>query len=521
MSDTNNIMKTVSKEQNKLSSIISIGFLVLFVVVSFINMEFVSKFVNIGFAFSIKYFGAIWQIFVSATFFIALALGFSKYGKVKLGGLDKPEFSTFRWVSMIMCTLLAGGGVFWSACEPMYYFLNVPPTYPGINASTAAAVAPALSQAFLHWGFYAWAMLGTLGTIVLMYSCHVKGMPLAPRSLIYPILGEKGVMGIWGTLVDATTIIATAAGTIGPIGFLGLQMSYALSEMTPISDVFTTQATVIAVVTVIFTLVAATPIYKGINHVSFANICLTLFVIAFILLFGPGMFVVDSFLSAMGLHLSGDFIRLVLYRGDTQWLGWWTVFFFAWFLGYAPMMCVFVTRVSRGRTIRELSVAVAVIAAIATNMWFSVLGGAGIFFELNNVGSISGPLNENGLPAALLSIIKQLPLTSLMIPVILLLVALYLITTGSGMAYSMAISTSGGDENPPVYLRVFWGVMMGIIAILLIKLGSGGIGALQNFIVVTAVPLTAYMVPTLWLGPKCATIMYKDQFEQNQNDDRQ
>lgn len=501
----------ISKEQNRLVSILSLGFLVLFVAMSFINIDVVTKLVNLSFSFSVKYFGAIWQILLVGTFFLSIALAFSKYGDVKLGNLDKPEFSTFRWICMIMCTLLAGGGVFWSAAEPMYYFLNVPPAFIGIENASKNAVAPALCQAFLHWGFYAWAILGTLGTIVLMYSCHVKGMPLAPRSLIYPILGEKGVNGVWGALVDTTTIIATAAGTIGPIGFLGLQMSYAISDMTGIPDVFTTQLAVIAVVTVAYTLTAVTPIYKGINHVSFANICLTIFVILFILIFGPGAFVVDSFFSAMGMYLGGDFVRLALFRGDTAWIGGWTIFFFAWFLGYGPMMAVFCARVSRGRTIRELMIAVGVIAAIATNAWFSVLGGAGIFYELTTPGSVSEALNSNGLPAALLSIIRQLPAQALMVPVILLLVALFLVTTGAGMTYSMAVSVSG-NENPPVWLRIVWGIVMGAVAALLIKLGSGGIGALQNFIVFTAVPLTFYYFPTLWIGPKCAKLMYEMQF---------
>ena len=511
------IPRDISKDQNKLVATLSLGFLVLFVIMSFINIDFVTNVVNFSFSFSVKYFGAIWQILLIGTFFLSIILAFSKYGDVKLGALDKPEFSTFRWISMIMCTLLAGGGVFWSAAEPMYYFLNVPPAFIGVENATRDAVAPALCQSFLHWGFYAWAILGTLGTIVLMYSCHCKGMPLAPRSLIYPLLGEKGVFGIWGALVDTTTIIATAAGTIGPIGFLGLQMSYAISDMTGIPDVFSTQLIVIAVVTVAYTLTAITPIYKGINHISFLNICLTIFVILFILILGPGAFVLDSFFSAMGIYLGGDFIRLAFFRGDTAWIGSWTIFFFAWFLGYGPMMAVFCARVSRGRTIRELMIAVSIIAAIATNAWFSVLGGAGIFYELTNPGSVSAALNSNGLPAALLSIVRQLLAQAIMIPAILLLVALFLITTGAGMTYSMAISVSG-EENPPVWLRALWGIVMGVIAALLIKLGAGGIGALQNFIVFTAVPLTFYYFPTLWIGPKCAKQMYEMQFGNQKNE---
>lgn len=497
------------KNQNFSVAFLSLGFLFLFVVTAFVDIDFLSACVDASFNFSVKYFGALCQVLLFATFFIAMGLAITKYGNVRLGGLDKPEFSTFRWLSMIICTLLAGGGVFWSAAEPMYHFLNVPPAFPGIEGGTAAAVTPALTQSFLHWGFYAWAILSSLGTIIIMYSCYYKKMPIAPRALIYPFMGEKGVNGIYGTLVDAFTIVATAAGTIGPIGFLGLQMSYAVSRISGVPDTFSLQLIVIAAVTLVYTLTAVTPIYKGINHVSFFNVLLTIFVILFILLCGPGRFIVDSFMSAMGNYLGGDFIRLALFRGDSTWTGAWTIFFFVWMLAYAPMMAVFCARVSRGRTIRELVLAVTLGAGLSTNAWFSVLGGAGIYYELTMPGSVSAALNSNGLPAALLSIIDQLPLHHFMTPVILVLVILYLVTTGAGMTYSMAMSIS--HDNPPVYLRVMWGVVMGAVAALLIRLGAGGISALQNFIVFTSVPLMFFFFPTLWYGPKCAIELYRSQ----------
>lgn len=502
------------KNRNFTVAFISLGFLLLFVIMAYVNIDLLSVCVDMSYKFALNYFGMPCQILLFATFFIAVALAMTKYGDVRLGGLEKPEFSTFRWMSMIICTLLAGGGVFWSAAEPMYHFLNVPPAFTGIENGSAEAVVPALTQSFLHWGFYAWAILSTLGTIIIMYSCYHRKMPIAPRALIYPFAGEKGVNGFWGVLVDAFTIIATAAGTIGPIGFLGLQMSYAVSKLSGLPDDFTLQFIVVAATTLIYTLTAVTPIYKGINHVSFLNILLTIFVIVFILLCPPGRFIIDSFVTSMGNYLGGDFIRLALYRGDAEWTGAWTVFFFAWMLAYAPMMAVFCARVSRGRTIRELILTVSIGAGLSTNAWFSVLGGAGIYYELHTPGSVSNALNSSGLPAALLAIIEQLPFHAFMTPVILVLVVLYLVTTGAGMAYSMAMSVS--DDNPPVWLRVMWGVVMGLVAAVLIKLGSGGISALQNFIVFTTIPLMIFFFPTLWYGPKCAINLYKAYEKQKQ-----
>lgn len=446
--------------------------------------------------------GAFWQVLLLSTFVIAILLAVSKYGKLRMGGIDKPEISMFRWIAMIMTTLLAGGGVFWSAAEPMYHFLTTPPTFSGVESGTAAAVAPALAQSYLHWGFLAWAILGTLSAVVLMYACYHKGMELKPRTLLYPVLGEKGINGFWGVAADASSMIAVAAGTIGPIGFLALQLSFALKQLFGIPDIYLTQFAIILVLIAIYTITAVSGIDKGIDWLARVNVYLAIFVMAFVLLIGPGGFIIDSFLTSFGLYAQ-DFVRISLFRGDADWLGWWTVFYWGWFLGYGPMMAIFIARISRGRSIREIIMAVGVIAPIVTNLWFTVLGGAGIYYELQNKGAVSNALNESGLPAALLAIVQHLPLSSLIIPVVLVLIVLFLVTTGAGMTYTMAMAVTG-DNTPSKAVRVFWGVMMGAVAAVLIKIGEGGISALQSFIIVTAVPVSLLLLPTLWAGPKVA-----------------
>ncbi len=486
------------------------GIVLAFVVAALVNIDFVSGMVNTGFGFACKYFGAYWQVLLLLTFLISIVLACSKYGNIKLGNIDEPEMSSFRWISIIMCTLLAGGGVFWSAAEPMYHFTSTPPVFQGIESATQAAVAPALAQSYLHWGFLAWAILGTLSAVVLMYSHYHKGVALKPRALLYPLFGEK-IMNNWlGVAVDAASIIAVAAGTIGPIGFLGLQLSFALQHLFGIPDVYFTQLCIIIGLVIIYTISAVSGLQKGIQILSRFNILLTVALIAIILILGPGGFIIDSFLTGFGTYIK-DFPLLTLYRGDTSWLGWWTVFFWGWFLGYGPMMAVFISRISRGRTIRQIVMAVGVIAPIVTNFWFSVLGGSGIFYELANPGSVSKALTDNGLPAALLAIVQQLPLSFIMVPAFLLLIVIFLTTTGDSMALTISIAVTGEDD-PPTGMRVFWAVMMGAVAAVLLAIGQGGISALQSFIVVTAVPVGFILLPSLWLGPQVAAKLYKEQF---------
>ncbi|WP_414627735.1 BCCT family transporter [Alkalihalophilus pseudofirmus] len=490
--------------------IISGGALILFVLASFISAEGVANYVDATFNWSAAYFGAFWQVFILLTFLIALGLLFSKYGSVRLGRSEKPETSTFKWISMIMCTLLAGGGVFWAATEPIYHFLETPPMYGDIPPGQQETIVPALAQSFLDWGFSAWAILGTLGVVVLMYG-YSKGLPFKPRTLLYPLVG-KNIMNknnVLGIAVDSFSIIAVAAGTIGPIGFLGLQAAYGLDSLFGIPNTFLTQLLIIFGLVAIAGISAVTGIHQGIQWLSRFNIIFTLVLVVIVLLVGPAGFIIDSFVGTYGVYLR-DYFELSLYRGDTGWLSFWTIFFWGWFIGYGPMMAIFISRISHGRTIRELFIAVIVIAPLVTNFWFTVVGGSGIFFELQNPGSVSEPLYEAGLPASMIAIVTQLPFGFWIAAAFLLVTIVFVATTTDSMSYTISMTVTG-SSTPAKSIRLFWALSMGAVAAVLLYLGEGSINALQSFIVFTAVPVSLIMLPTLWLAPKVAKKMAKDQ----------
>lgn len=484
--------------------LISGGFLVLFVIGSLINSDFVSNLVDQSFNFSIEYFSSFYQFLVLAYFFVALFLGISKYGKIRLGKREKPEMSTFRWIAIIMTTLMAGGGVFWAAAEPMFHFMETPPYFAeqGIKSLTEAAVVPALSQSYLHWGFIAWAVNGTLGAIILMYAHYHRGAPLKPRTLLYPIFGDRLFRknSVIGVLADSVAMIAVAAGTIGPVGFLGLQAGFAFEEIFGIPNNFTLHTIIILGVVIIAAISAATGVHKGIQFLSRLNVNLTIFLCVAILFIGPGMFIIDKFFGAFGTYIQ-NYIGLGTYRGDPAWLGAWTVFFIAWFVGYAPMMSIFVARISRGRSIRQIIMIIGVMAGIVMNFWFTIVGGSGIYYELVNPGSISEVLSENGIPAAMISITQQLPLGFLFSVLFLAATIIFVLTTTDSISYTMAITLTG-DENPPRGLRIFWALIMGVISVILVSFGEGTISSLQSFIVVTAIPVSILMLTNLWTAPK-------------------
>ncbi|WP_163835849.1 BCCT family transporter [Spartinivicinus ruber] len=484
------------------------GFIALFVGLALYDDKLLSNVVNAGFAWSVKVFGPYWQMLLLLTFLIGLCLAVGRTGHVKLGNLDKPEMSSFQWLSIILCTLLAGGGVFWAAAEPIAHFVSPPPLY-GSQENTTQTAINALSQSFMHWGFLAWAILGTLTAIVLTHLHYDKGLPLKPRTLLYPILGERALKGMIGATIDACCIVAVAAGTIGPIGFLGLQISYALNALFNLPDSFTTQFIIIVLAIAMYTLSALSGLNRGIQILSRYNIILAVGLMVYILIVGPTNFIINSYLQGVGTMLD-KFIPMATYRGDEGWLSWWTVFFWGWFLGYGPMMAIFISRISRGRTIRQLILAVAVTAPLITCFWFTIVGGSGLAFEIADPGSVSKAFEGFNLPASLLAITQQLPLPLLTSILFLVLTSIFIVTTGDSMTYTISMVISGKTE-PNAFIRTFWGVMMGVTAIMLISLGSGGVSALQSFIVITAVPVSLILLPSLWNAPQLAMKMAKAQ----------
>ena len=494
--------KTIKSQVNWSVLGISGGFFVLFILLSIMNAELVGKVVNIGFDWSVGIFGAYWQVLLPATFVVGGIIAISRSGRAVLGQTDKPEMSYFKWAALVITGMLGAGAVFWAAAEPMAYFTNVPPVFSGIKAGTAEAVGPALAQSFMDWGFTATAMYGAIATLVLMYAHHNKGMPLKPRTLLYPIFGEKIKDSKFGTLVDAACIISACAGAIAPIGFLGLQTSQGLESMLGWPNTFTMVIIVIGVLTAIVVLTIVTGIDKGIQWLSKLNINLLIFVTVALLLFGPGEFIVNTFISSMGTYTT-EFINIATFRGDHEWLSGWMLFYFPWFIGFGPLISIFVARVSRGRTIRQIYLLVAVISPLFVNFWFTVVGGTGIFLEMRTPGTISNALETGGPPAAAIAVAQQMPFGLLMSIVILLLTIVCTITTTNLISYSASISVIGVGD-PPVSIRLFWSLIMPVSAVLLIWLGDGGIGALQSLVVITAVPISLIVLPLLWEAPKIA-----------------
>ena len=491
--------------------VLTIGFIVLFLGLSLYNIEWTAELIAKGFAWTANVLGSYFQLLLLLTFLIGLGVAVSPAGSARVGNTDTPDLSTFKWLSIIMCTLLAGGGVFFAAGEPVYHFVVTPPVFD-TEAGTAAAVAPALAQSFMHWGFLAWGILGTLSAIVLAHAHYNKGQPLQPRTLLYPVFGERVMTGWFGGVVDAACVIAVVAGTVGPIGFLATQVSFGLHELFGFSQGYGTQLAILAVLAVVYVTSAMTGIHKGIQMLSRFNVFLALGIAAVIFIFGPTLFLTNAYTQGFGEYIS-SFFAMSTVTNETApgwWMQWWTVFFFAWFLGYGPLMAIFVARISRGRTVRQMILAVSVMAPIATTIWFTLLGGSGIYYQLTGAIDLSTALNNFQFDVATLTIAQALPGGTLMALAILLLTTIFVATTGDSMSYAIAVVGAGHDDPDPM-IRAFWGVAMAVMAAVLLYMGAGQISALQQFIVITAIPVSLVLLPTLYTGPKAAYAMAREQ----------
>ena len=481
--------------------------LIIFLLIAAINIESAKFITNLLKDLSISNLGSIWLLMVVGISILAFFLGFSPIGSLKIGGEDaKPSLKFFDWCAVLICTLLAGGGVFWSAAEPLIHFLNPASYFSNITGGTAQAVDPALSVSFLHWGFLAWALVATTVTITFSLLSQ-NGFPLRPRSLLIPIFPKSIVDGILGDFADGISVVAAIAGTVGPLGFLSLQLSNAAAKLSFLTDNAFLQTFIVISLTLIFTISTLSGIQKGIKFLSEINIWLTIVLGSLLLIIGPTLWLSQHFISSNFLYLS-KLKELALPSFDDSWVKGWTIFYWAWFLGYAPLMGLFTAGVSKGRTFRELILVVCIVCPFVTNLWFNILGGNGIFLELSQPGVISEEYARGGAAGVLFSILSQLPLSLILIPISILLIILFMCTSADSISYAAAIVVSG-KETPPKKIRLFWALMIGFLTIALLRIGSGvgdqtSIDALQSFIVITAVPVTPLIISTLWTAPKLA-----------------
>ncbi|MCA0983631.1 BCCT family transporter [Halobacillus yeomjeoni] len=437
-----------------------------------------------------------WFYLLSATGFLVFAifLIFSKYGKLKLGKPDdEPEYPYITWFAMLFSAGMGIGLVFWGAAEPLSHFHS--PPLVGQEPTSEGAAQSAMKYSFFHWGFHPWAIYAVLA-LALAYFKFRKDAPGVISAALTPVLGEKRVKGPIGTLVDFIAVFATIFGVATSLGLGALQISSGLAyTIDGLEDTFGLQLTIIAVVTVLFMISAMTGLNKGIKYLSNTNIVLAISLMVFLLFAGPTNFIMDYFTTTFGSYLRDlpyMSFRMTPFAEDNSFVKGWTVFYWAWWISWAPFVGTFIARVSRGRTIREFILGVLLVPTIFGALWFSVFGGTAISLEYFDGVDIYSDVSELGTEVALFSMLGHVPLGTLMSIIGLLLISTFFVTSADSATFVLGMQTTNGSLNPRNQVKFTWGIIQaGAAAVLL---WQGGLGALQTAAIIAAFPFTFIMI---------------------------
>ncbi len=463
--------------------------IVLFFVISGMFLpEQMGKVVNTVFAFLTTNLG--WLYLLSVGIFIAVAFGIalSRYGQIKLGkDDDKPEFTNFQWFAMLFGGGMGIGLVFWSIAEPMMHYLS-PPVGTG---GTPEAMRTAMRIVFFHWGIHAWVIFA-IGGLALAYFQFRKGLPFLISSAFYPLIGDR-IYGPIGKAIDILSVFATVFGVATSLGLGSSQIATGLEYVWGIKATPVSISIIIAVITILFTLATVSGLHSAMQAAANIKVWLSVVFMAFIFLFGGTVFILNNFTDALGAYFQ-NFIGQTLWMGNTDWLKGWTIFYWAWWIAWAPFVGQFVARVSKGRTIREFVLAVTLLPVGFSFIWLAIYGGAAFNLDKLSNGAIQAAVNAD-YTTALFVTLKQMPMYSITAPLAIVLIVASFIGAANSATYVLAMLTSGGNMDPSEKLRGFWGITQGFLTIMLILVGgTAALKALQTASIAAAFPFMLIML---------------------------
>ncbi len=456
---------------------ISAGFLILFLGLTVIFQDAAESAFQSALTFIGNTFG--WFYILAAdVFLIAIVyFGFSRFGRIRLGGQDaKPEFTDFAWYAMLISAGMGIGLMFWSVAEPIYHYQGPAPFF-GAEPNTAAAADAAMVTTFYHWGLHPWAVYA-LVSLALAFFTFNRGLPLTMRSVFYPILKDK-IYGFWGNLIDIIAVIATLFGLASSLGFGVKQVSAGLNFLFGTSDTTVFQVILIAAITGMATLSVIAGLDGGVKRLSKINLNLAGIFLFFVLLVGPTVFIVGTFIESAGSYIQ-TLPALSTWTESLSggtWQNGWTVFYWGWWISWAPFVGMFIARVSKGRTIREFVIGVVLIPTALSMLWMSTFGGAALKTQIDGVRDVAAAVNEN-VATALFDMLEAFPFTVITSLIGVILVVSFFVTSSDSGSLVVDHLTSGGKLDSPVPQRVFWAIMEGAVAAVLLL--GGGLLALQS-----------------------------------------
>ena len=470
----------------------STAFLVLFILLTIMFRDQANEFFSNVMSFITGNFG--WFLILAANAFVLAAIffAFSRSGNIRLGGNDaKPEFTTTSWYAMLLSAGMGIGLMFWSVGEPMFHYSSPSPMFAGIEGNTPEAAQAAMGITYFHWGIHPWGIYAIVGLGLAFFSYN-RGLPLTVRSIFYPILGNR-IYGFWGNLIDILSVLATLMGLATSLGLGVKQVNAGLNFLFGLQISTTSQVILIAVITAFATLSVMSGLDGGVKRLSQWNMGLAGALLVFLLVAGPTVYILKGFTQNFGYYLT-KLPEISLWTEtfrETNWQGSWTVFYWAWWISWSPFVGMFIARISKGRTVREFILGVMVIPTLLSFVWMSVFGGSAIYLQSSGLANIVEAVNAD-VSTALFVMFKYFPFTQILSLVGIVLVTVFFITSSDSGSLVVDHLTSGGKLDSPVTQRVFWAVMEGVVASVLLI--GGGLTTLQTAAVCTGLPFAVILL---------------------------
>lgn len=444
--------------------------------------------------FTINSAGFIYILTYTFILIVFVFLGVSRYGKIRLGkDDDRPEFSFFSWMGMLFGAGLGVGLVFYGVSEPMSHFMNAPFAENG----TAQAAADAMKTTFFHWSFLPWSLYGMAG-VCMGYFLHRKGLPGVVSSSFYPMLGNK-INRLPGKLINSFSIVAVVCGVSMSLGFACTQLVSGMNAQYGAPNTFFVICIVTILIGILATASAVSGVEKGIKYISDLNMYIVIFFLIFTFVFGSTSFLIRSFFQSMGdliANLPGmlffmDGYGAVEAKTGFNWIGDWTIMYWAWWAAFAPFVGGFLARISKGRTIREFVFACLFVPGTLCCIWFMFFGGEAIAMDLFNNSSIGSTVMAN-TDNSLFVFLNELPIAGITVPLAMLLIATLIVTSVNSATYVAGQFSAGGEYLPSLQIRTFWGIFIVLNAILFIRIG--GLTTLKGTAIVLAFPFILIIV---------------------------
>ena len=439
-------------------------------------------------------FGWLYMLGVGIFTLFALFLAVSPFGKFRLGpDQSKPTYSNLSWFAMLFSAGMGIGLMFWSVAEPVMHYVSPPVG----TAQSIDSAKMAMNILFFHWGLHAWAIYAIVG-LVLAYFSFRHGLPLSIRSALYPLIGDK-IYGKIGHSVDTIAVLGTVFGVATSLGFGVLQINSGLNYLFEIPVGIITQIILIALITAIATISVVLGLDGGIKRLSELNLYLAGFLLLFIFLAGPTFFLLNTLIQNIGSYLSNIvFMTFNQYSYDTtsSWMSSWTLFYWAWWIAWAPFVGMFIARVSRGRTIREFVIGVLFVPVGFTFIWMTVFGNSALYSIMNEGFTLLSTAVSADVSTALFKFLQHFPFSSFVSVIAIVLVVTFFVTSSDSGSLVVDTIASGGRVNNPVWQRIFWAVSQGIVAIALLL--AGGLQALQSASIIMALPFVFVMLIACW-----------------------